>query len=41
MNKKMTLNNWISMLLTALIASGLLATIIDVGTALASVSWNR
>ena len=42
MNKLTTLKKWFNIVLTALVASGLLATFLDVGMALAkSVSWNN
>ena len=40
MQRRQTIKYWISVLLVAVVASGLLATLLDVGVALASVSWN-
>lgn len=40
MDKKIRIKNWMSIILAALAASGILAALLNVGTALASVSWN-
>jgi hypothetical protein len=40
-NPKLTFfKNWVTILLTALMISGILTGLLNVGTALASVSWN-
>ena len=41
MDKNLRTKNWIGIILAALITSGILATLLNVGTALASVSWNK
>jgi len=41
MDKKFrTMKNWLAILLVALATSGLMASLLNVGKALASVSWN-
>ena len=41
MDKNLRHKNWIGIILVALATSGILTGLVNVGQALASVSWNR